>query len=99
MAWRIVGGPAETNDPRSPGGDVVGWTWKIEREGVTREVTVLISRTAYGATGLPSEHLARARDTRGRNYVEAVLDRDDPPRFRTANSAHTFPENLIDEEP
>lgn len=94
-----MGGPTETNDPRSPGRDVVGWTWQIERGGVMREVTVLISRTAYGATGLPKEHLDRARETRGQNYVEAVLDLDDPPRFRTADTAHTFPDHLIDEGP
>jgi hypothetical protein len=40
--------------------------------------------------------MAEARQTKGRNYVEAVLDQDDPPRYREANTARTLADNLVD---
>ena len=55
-----------------------------------------MSRTLLAATGFPSEDAAEARQTKGRNYVEAVLDQDDPPRYREANSARTLADNLVD---
>jgi hypothetical protein len=93
--WVIVDGPVEDPDP--PGGlDAVTWTWEIERGGQRRKVTIIMSRTLLGASGHPSADATLARETKGRNYVEAVLDWDDPPRYREANTAHTLADNLLD---
>lgn len=93
--WVIRDGPAE--DPYPPGGlDAVTWTWEIERGGQRRKVTIIMSRTLLGATGHPSDDAALARATKGRNYVEAVLDQGNPPRYREANTAHTLADNLLD---
>ncbi len=93
--WVIVGWLVADLCP--PGGlDAVTWTWEIERGGQRRKVTIIMSRTLVGATGHPSDDAALARETKGRNYVQAVLDRDDPPRYREANTAHTVADNLLD---
>jgi hypothetical protein len=57
---------------------------------------ILMSRTLLASTGHPSEDAAEARRTHGRNYVEAVLHLDDPPRYREANTARTLADNLVD---
>ncbi len=94
--WRIVDGPVEDLYPRG-GADAVWWTWEIERgDDERRKVTIVMSRTLLGATGHPSDDAATARETQGRNYVEAVLDRDEPPRYREANTARTLADNLVD---
>ena len=95
-AWVIVGGPIENLAPPD-GLDAVAWTWEIEREGERRKLTIIVStRTLLAATGHPCQDAARARETKGRNYVEAVLDQDSPPRYREVNTAHTSPDNLLD---
>jgi hypothetical protein len=94
-AWVIVDGPIEDLNP--PGGlDAVTWTWDLERDGQRRQVTVIMSRTLLGATGHPSQDAAVARETKGRNYVEAVLDQEAPPRYREANTEHTLADNILD---
>ena len=95
-AWEIVEGPSSTPHPRGPSADGVAWMWEIERGGERREMTILMSRTLLAATGHPSEDAAEARRTHGRNYVEAILDLDDPPRYRESNTARTLADNLID---
>lgn len=95
--WAVVEGPVESDDPRDPSRDAAGWLWTIELGGERRTVTILLSRTAMSSTGHPSEDLKRARRTKGRNYVETVLDRDDPPRFLTARTDRTLEGNLIEE--
>lgn len=91
----IADGPVEDLYP--PGGlDAVTWTWDIERDDQRRQITIIMSRTLLGASGHPSEDAALARETKGRNYVEAVLDQEGPPRYREANTAHTLAENLLD---
>jgi hypothetical protein len=93
--WAIVSGPVEDLYP--PGGlDAVTWTWEVERGGQRRKVTIIMSRTLLAATGHPSHPAALARQSKGRNYVEAVLDREEPPRHREANTAHTLGDNLLD---
>ncbi len=77
-AWKIVAGPFDTPHPRGPSADGVAWTWEIERGGERREMTILMSRTLLAGTGHPSEDAAEARRTHGRNYVEAVLELDEP---------------------
>lgn len=59
--------------------DAVTWTSDIERDDQRRQITIIMSRTLLGASGHPSEDAALARDTKGRNYVEAVVDQEDPP--------------------
>ena len=93
--WMIVGGPVEDLYPAG-GLDAVTWTWEIERAGHRRKVTIVMSRTLYGATAHPSDDAALAGETKGRNYLEAILDRDEPPRYREANSTHTLADNLLD---
>jgi hypothetical protein len=90
--WRIVGEPIEESV-----GDSTAWTWPIERGGEGRTVTILVSETLLAATGHPSRDAAEARRTRGRNYVEAVLELDTPPRSRRAITTRTLPDNLVDE--
>jgi hypothetical protein len=93
--WTIVAGPEELLYP--PGGkDAVIWTWEIERAGERRKIQIVMSRTLLAATGHPSDDAATARETKGRNYVEAVLDRDDPPRSREANIGHSLVDTLLD---
>lgn len=94
-AWAIVGGPVENPDPPD-GLDAISWTWEIERNGERRKVTILMSRTLLAASGHPSEDAALARETKGRNYVEAVLDQENPPRYREANTVHASADNLLD---
>lgn len=93
--WRIVAGPEEVLYP-SGGKDAVIWTWEIERDGDQRKIQIVLSRTLFAATGHPSDDAAKARETKGRNYVEAVLDRDDPPRSREANTAQSLVDTLLD---
>lgn len=97
--WRFVGGPTESDrEPRHGDGyDGVVWTWLIERDGLTRPIHILMAGTLHASTGHPSRDAAEARASMGRNYVEAVLDQEDPPRYRTANSDYTAPDDLIDE--
>jgi len=93
--WTIVDGPDEDLSP--PGGrDAVIWTWEIERDGERRMIRIVMSRTLLGATSHPSEDAARAREEKGRNYVEAVLNQDDPPRSREANTTRSLVDTLID---
>jgi hypothetical protein len=94
-AWRIVGEPV-VNELPAGGADAVDWIWEIERDAERRTVTIRMSRTLLGSTGHASEDAASARETQGRNYVEAVLDQDDPPRRREANTARTLANNLVD---
>lgn len=54
----------------------------MERDGQRRQITIIMFRTLLGATGHASKDAALARETKGRNYVEAVLDQEDPPRYR-----------------
>jgi hypothetical protein len=94
-SWTIVGGPEEDLYP--PGGkDAVIWTWEIERDGERRTIQIVMSRTLLAATAHPSDDAATARETKGRNYVEAVLDRADPPRSREANTGHSLVDTLLD---
>ena len=95
--WKIVGGPDENQLPAG-GKDAVIWTWEIERDGDRRKIQIVMSRTLFAATGHPSEDAATARETKGRNYVEAVLDRDEPPRSREANTAHSLVDTLLDSD-
>jgi len=74
----IVDAPVEDLDPPD-GLDAVTWTWDIEREGQRRQITVAMSRTLLESTGHPSQDAAVARETKGRNYVEAVLDQKTHP--------------------
>lgn len=94
-AWEITDGPVENLDPPD-GLDAVTWTWGIERERERRNVTIIMSRTLLAATGHASQDAALARETKGRNYVEAVLDQENPPRYREVNTAQTSPDNLLD---
>ena len=73
----------------------VTWTWVIERDGERRNITIEMSRTLYEA-GDVSDDAAQARGTKGRNYVEAVLDKDDPPRNRRADTTHSLIDTLTD---
>jgi len=55
-----------------------------------------MSRTLLESTGHPSQDAAVARETKGRNYVEAVLDQETPPRYCEANTDHTPADYLLD---
>ena len=92
--WKIVGEPEEDLLPQG-GKDAVTWTWVIERDGERRSITIAMSRTLFAAGDI-SDDAARARDTKGRNYVEAVLEKDDPPRFRKADTTHSLIDMLVD---
>lgn len=95
--WKIVAGPHEDLYPAG-GKDAVIWTWEIERDGERRKIQIVMSRTLFAATGHPSDDADTARLTKGRNYVEAVLDQDNPPRRREANTAHSLVNTLVDSE-
>ena len=95
--WTIVDGPEEDLYPLG-GKDAVIWTWEIERDGDRRKIQIVMSRTLFAATDHPSDDAATARETKGRNYVEAVLDREDPPRSREANTAHSLVDTLLDSD-
>lgn len=85
------------DDERPAGGsDAVDWTWDIEREWVQRTIRIRMSRTLLASTGLNNVEAARARETFGRNYVEAVLNFDNPPSYREANTLHADADDLVD---
>lgn len=76
--WLVVSGPRAFRD-----GDHLnveyGWAYEIERDRERRQIAVYVG-PGITVDNVPDECI-RAIRTDGRSTVEAVLGRDDPPRY------------------
>jgi hypothetical protein len=78
LSWVIASGPREFGDLQGFDMDVA-WSYDLERDGYRRPVSVVLGRGCLGAD-LPDDAY-RAVVTQGRSAVEAVCERDEPPRY------------------
>lgn len=81
MSWRIRSGPHPVLQKDN------AWAWEIERNGEARRVLVGVTTRAMElSVDVLPEETAQARRTQGRNAVENILDREDPPGRITLGS-------------
>jgi hypothetical protein len=78
LSWEIASGPREFDGLSGFDMDVA-WAYDLERDGYRRPVSVVLGRGCLGAD-LPDDAY-RAVVTEGRSAVEAVCERDQPPRY------------------
>lgn len=91
--WTIA---ADLGQGRAGRRDAVAYIWQIRRGEETKEIDVIVSRTALISENehLPRE-VAEAKDTNGRSVVATLLALDDPPEevmVTTAGISLTLPD-------
>jgi hypothetical protein len=64
----------------------VGWAYDLDRDGGTRTVSVVVAGGRLNAGDLPEES-KRAISTTGRSAVDAILDREELPRYIVVTSS------------
>lgn len=80
MAWRRFGAPKVLGE--LDGLDIdVGWRYTIERNGEQRQISVVVAGGRLTSPELADECREAIR-TKGASAVDAVLDREHPPRIR-----------------
>lgn len=77
--WLRVSGPRAFLDSADVADFEYGWAYEIERERERRPIGVYIT-SGLTVRNVPEE-CVRAIRTDGRSAIEAVLDRDQPPRY------------------
>src|SRR6266516_5046585 len=77
-AWRIVDGPREYTQTED-GADIdIGWAWRIERGGETRNIRVEVAGGRLSSRELPRDS-QEAIATNGQSAITPLLHQAEPP--------------------